>query len=117
MQMVGNFSARTSMLALAATFATGIGLATPVAAQDTAAAAESMDEEGGAIVVTARRREERLVDVPIAVSSFSGEQLANAGAIEIERNGELVGLLGDAGMPVEDLPVMAQADPVDGAPQ
>ena len=58
MQMVGNFSARTSMLALAATFATGIGLATPVAAQDTAAAAESMDEEGGAIVVTARRREE-----------------------------------------------------------
>ncbi|MFT6461243.1 MAG: transcriptional regulator with XRE-family HTH domain [Maricaulis maris] len=42
---------------------------------------------------------------------------ANAGAIEIERDGELVGLLGDAGMPVEDLPVMAQADPVDGAPQ
>jgi iron complex outermembrane recepter protein len=83
MQMVGNFSARTSMLALAATFATGIGLATPVAAQDTAAAAESMDEEGGAFVVTARRREERLVDVPIAVSSFSGEQLANAGAIDI----------------------------------
>jgi iron complex outermembrane recepter protein len=83
MQQVGNLSIRTSTLALAATIAAGIGLATPVMAQDTSAAAESMDDEGGAIVVTARRREERLVDVPIAVTSFSGEQLANSGAIDI----------------------------------
>ena len=32
------------------------------------------------IIVTARRREERLVDVPIAVTSFSGAQLAERGA-------------------------------------
>ncbi|WP_156840328.1 TonB-dependent receptor [Novosphingobium aquimarinum] len=83
MQQVGNLSIRTSTLALAATIAAGIGLATPVMAQDASAAAESMDDEGGAIVVTARRREERLVDVPIAVTSFSGEQLANSGAIDI----------------------------------
>ncbi|WP_233128257.1 helix-turn-helix domain-containing protein [Maricaulis sp. W15] len=42
---------------------------------------------------------------------------ANAGAIEIERDGERVGLLGDAGMPVENLPVMAQADVDDVQPQ
>jgi cytoskeleton protein RodZ len=42
---------------------------------------------------------------------------ANAGAIEIMRNGEPVGLLGDAGVPVEDLPVMAQLDPADLQPQ
>ncbi|MCJ2182770.1 TonB-dependent receptor [Novosphingobium sp. 1949] len=38
---------------------------------------------GGEIIVTARRREERLVDVPIAVSSFSGEELAKSGALDV----------------------------------
>ena len=42
---------------------------------------------------------------------------ANAGAIEVMRNGEPVGLLGEAGVPVEDLPVMAQLDPADIQPQ
>jgi len=42
---------------------------------------------------------------------------ANAGAIEIERNGEMIGLLGDDGMPVENLPVMAQAEASDIQPQ
>ncbi|MBA3676656.1 MAG: TonB-dependent receptor [Sphingosinicella sp.] len=36
-----------------------------------------------AIVVTARRREERLVDVPIAITAYSGEQLEQSGAIDI----------------------------------
>ena len=35
---------------------------------------------------------------------------ANAGAIQLERHGEIVGTLGVAGTPVEDLPVLAQAD-------
>lgn len=53
-------------------------------AQDIPAAAETASEvAGGDIVVTARRREERLVDVPIAVTSFSGEQLARSGAIDV----------------------------------
>ena len=76
------FATRASMVALAATLATGALTTTPAMAQDQAAASTG-DEGEGAIVVTARRREERLVDVPIAVSSFSGEQLARSGALDI----------------------------------
>ncbi|EJU09662.1 TonB-dependent receptor-like protein [Sphingomonas sp. LH128] len=57
------------------------GFVTPANAQDSAPAATAA--EGGDIIVTARRREERLVDVPIAVSSFSGDQLAKSGAVDI----------------------------------
>ena len=42
------------------------------------------------IIVTARRREERLVDVPIAVTSLSGEQLEKAGALDITDVGQVV---------------------------
>lgn len=42
--------------------------------------AEEADEE---IVVTARRREESLLDVPVAVSAFSGAQLEQQGALDI----------------------------------
>jgi len=52
-------------------------------AQDAAEAEASESEGQGAIVVTARRREERLIDVPVAVSSFSGEELAERGAVDI----------------------------------
>nr|WP_238474166.1 TonB-dependent receptor [Altericroceibacterium spongiae] len=40
-------------------------------------------QNGGEILVTARRREERLVDVPVAVTTYSGEQLARSGAGDI----------------------------------
>jgi iron complex outermembrane receptor protein len=73
------FAIGTSVLALAG----GIGFAAPVAAQEAPAAAETRDEAVGEIIVTARRREERLVDVPIAVTSFSGAQLEKAGAIDV----------------------------------
>ncbi|MBT0671349.1 TonB-dependent receptor [Novosphingobium profundi] len=63
------------------------GLSIPALAQeatDEDSRAESAPEAtGGAIIVTARRREERLVDVPIAVTSFSGEQLAKSGALDV----------------------------------
>lgn len=39
--------------------------------------------DGGEIIVTARRREESLVEVPIAVTAYSGEALQQAGAIDI----------------------------------
>ncbi len=61
----------------------GVALAamamTPAFAQDTAAGASN----DGAIVVTARRREESLLDVPIAISAYSGAQLERTGAIDI----------------------------------
>ena len=65
-----------SLLALA----TSLLVAPPVAAQGTAAANA---EDEGAIVVTARRREESLLDVPIAVSAFSGDTLERAAALDI----------------------------------
>ena len=50
------------------------------------------DEPGvdNVIVVTARRREERLVDVPIAVTAISGEELATRGALDITDVGQSV---------------------------
>ncbi len=46
--------------------------APPADAETTAEAAAASDTE---IVVTARRRNELLLDVPIAVTAYSGEQL------------------------------------------
>ena len=68
----------SSVLALVACLG-GMGLAAPAMAQDAPAA----EETGGEIIVTARRREERLVDVPIAVTSVSGDQLEKSGAIDV----------------------------------
>jgi iron complex outermembrane receptor protein len=41
------------------------------------------DAQGEVITVTARRRAESLIDVPIAISAYSGEQLDNEGAIDL----------------------------------
>ncbi|MCJ2187964.1 TonB-dependent receptor [Novosphingobium beihaiensis] len=69
----------SSVLALSG----GIGVSAPALAQDAPSEAQAPEETGGDIIVTARRREERLVDVPIAVTTFSGEQLAKSGAIDV----------------------------------
>jgi iron complex outermembrane receptor protein len=68
-----------SAQALAAA-ATMFAVPTVLAADAPAAKAASGLEE---ITVTARRREESLQDVPIAVSAFSAERLANVGALDI----------------------------------
>jgi iron complex outermembrane receptor protein len=47
------------------------------------AADQTAGETQGDIVVTARRRAESLVDVPIAVTAFSGAALENQGALDI----------------------------------
>ena len=81
---------RASHIALAGALALS-GLAAPAAAQDlpndagtdSEAAPTPEDAGEGVIVVTARRREENLIDVPIAVTAYSGEALAQAGAIDI----------------------------------
>ena len=60
--------------------------AMPAAAQDSTepqTTAEAAAEASGDIVVTARRREESLRDVPIAITAFSGAQLAAQGAVDI----------------------------------
>ena len=55
---------------------------TPVVAQaqtETEEAAASDERRFGAIVVTAQRREENLLDVPLSVSAFDGDLLADLG--------------------------------------
>jgi iron complex outermembrane recepter protein len=56
-------------------------------AQDTNApeATATSDDE---IIVTARRRDERLIDVPVAITAYSGDALAKAGAIDITDIGQ-----------------------------
>ncbi|MCW4462529.1 TonB-dependent receptor [Sphingomonas sp. BT-65] len=65
--------------------ALGALTAMPALAQDAPADATTAEEEAapGEIVVTARRREESLLDVPIAVTAYSGAQLEAAGAIDV----------------------------------
>lgn len=63
-----------------ATVALGALAATPALAQE---AAEPGVAEGGDIVVTARRREETLMDVPVAITAFTGEALEARGALDI----------------------------------
>jgi iron complex outermembrane receptor protein len=90
---------RSALFATAALFVA----ATPAFAQaqpataDTAATAQANDAEtrdesatvpDGEIVVTARRRAETLIDVPIAVTAYSGEQLDRQGAIDISDIGD-----------------------------
>ena len=63
-------------------------MAMPAFAQDSAAAtAEESDD--AVLVVTARRREENLIDVPIAVSAFSGAALEARGAVDLTDIGNI----------------------------
>ena len=64
--------------------------AAPAFAKSADAPAASADEDDTAIVVTARRREENLIDVPIAITAISGDQLANQGAADITALAETV---------------------------
>jgi len=63
-----------------------LGVATPAFAQATADAPAAADSGGvGEIVVTAQRTEQRLQDVPISISAFSGEDLKRTGTDDITR--------------------------------
>ncbi|WP_397576967.1 TonB-dependent receptor [Sphingorhabdus sp.] len=63
----------------------GLAVTAPAMAQEAAASADNIDE----IIVTARRREENLLDVPIAVSAFSGEALELRGALDLTDIGNI----------------------------
>ncbi|WP_397578862.1 TonB-dependent receptor [Sphingorhabdus sp.] len=70
---------------LASIAVSGLAMTAPVMAQEEATSAERGDE----IIVTARRREENLLDVPIAVSAFSGEALELRGALDLTDIGNI----------------------------
>ena len=83
---ITRFSIGTALAALA--------IAAPAVAQDAAETTVGAEPDLGAeqgplssqgedIVVTARRRSENLLDVPIAVTAYSGEALERQGAIDI----------------------------------
>ena len=62
-----------------------LGFASPSFAQEEGASADAGDNE---IIVTARRRDERLIDVPVAITAYSGEALEKAGASDITDIGQ-----------------------------
>lgn len=57
--------------------------AMPAFAQDAPAEAAPVVDNGGDIVVIARKREERLIDVPVAVTALSSDQLARQQAVDL----------------------------------
>ena len=85
-------SSRIMATGLLSGVATAVFAAAPAQAQsvveETAEAAPAANDD--VIIVTARRREERLVDVPVAVSAISGEELAQRGALDITDVGQTV---------------------------
>jgi len=79
---------RLMAFSIRAALGAGVSLAAfamPVTAQTAPAApvADTAESGGQEIVVTARRREETLLNVPIAVTAFSGDKLAKSGAIDL----------------------------------
>ena len=59
-------------------------------ASNSSDAAATAEDDGDAIIVTARRREESLLNVPIAITAISGDQLANMGSADITALAETV---------------------------
>ncbi|MBS0505468.1 MAG: TonB-dependent receptor [Proteobacteria bacterium] len=59
--------------------------ATPAFAQEAAPSAPQAESAANDfdIVVTARRREENLLDVPVAITAYSGDALARSGALDL----------------------------------
>ena len=83
--MTNRLYTRALMLAGTAGLA---AFAAPLAAQDSAAdgaaaVADDAQSDSAEIVVTARRREERLIDVPVAVTSFSQADLQRTQSIDL----------------------------------
>ncbi|MBL0916368.1 MAG: Plug domain-containing protein, partial [Sphingopyxis sp.] len=78
--------ARSLRRAIYTTSALSMLAFTPAAfAQEEGAATDAGNDE---IIVTARRRDERLIDVPVAITAYSGEALEKAGAIDITEIGQ-----------------------------
>ncbi|MBX3560367.1 MAG: TonB-dependent receptor [Sphingomonas sp.] len=55
----------------------------PAHAQEAPSAAAAENGDDGAIIVTARRRAESILDVPLSITAYSGEELEARGALDI----------------------------------
>jgi iron complex outermembrane receptor protein len=84
---LGNLRLRHGCAALAI-----VAASAPLQAQDApapvAAPQSAQPSDDGVILVTARRRAESIIDVPIAVTAYSGEQLEAEGAIDLSDIGD-----------------------------
>lgn len=69
-------------------------LVAPAAAFAQAAPAEEKYEGVSEIIVTAQKRAENIQDVPVAVTAFSGDTLANRGVVDIQGLSTLVPNMG-----------------------
>ena len=72
--------------ALALVLGTGTLMPTQVEAQDTAKATTNE----GDIIVTARRREETMMDVPVAITAISADQLERTGSTDLQKIGQMM---------------------------
>lgn len=81
--MIHESHRRLRSLALLASGAAAVCLATPVAAQAASEANEDVDPQGG-IIVTARKTGERLQDVPVTVNAVTADQLRDRGAADVK---------------------------------
>lgn len=79
------FTKRQFTTALLSSVAATVAVSAPASAQDSQPDQESANEGNaeGVIIVTARRRDERIIDVPLSVTSISAESLAKSGTQEI----------------------------------
>jgi iron complex outermembrane receptor protein len=78
-------AAHFNKLLFAAMAASALTPLTAYAQEDTGAAPEATEERRfGAVVVTAQRREENLLDVPLSVSAFNGDLLADLGVSTLD---------------------------------
>ena len=81
---------RVALLAGVSLFSTAAWAEAPSSASPVQASTprQSADDQEASsiddIVVTAQRREERVQDIPLAISAFTGEQLAKAGVVSLE---------------------------------
>lgn len=73
----------THKIAFAAFTAGSLATALPAIAQEGEETAASEERRYEAVVVTAQRREQSLVDVPLSVSAFDGELLADLGVDDL----------------------------------
>ncbi len=77
-------------LALSLTFSIALAMHATGASAQPPTGAEAADAEGSKdIIVTARKRSESIIDVPVAVTAFTGEQLDASGANSLEAISQL----------------------------